>query len=76
MMLGACLGHSLDDELPVLGDIHLDTASHAHATWSLGRLVNCGQRILQADIGCDVVIAFDEEALFVHDLPLPQVDLF
>ncbi len=60
------VGHALDEILPVLGDVHLDTAGHTQAPRSLRRPVDLGESLLQPRILRIEAHTLDEESLAVH----------
>lgn len=72
-MLAAGVRHALGQVAPVKGDVHLDAAGHAQATWAFGGFVDRGQGILKRGVIWLQDAAADRESLRIHrrmfDLP-------
>ena len=67
------LGHALDLEVAMEGDVHLDATGHAKAARPARRLVGLGQQVLQLRIvGVDHAPT-DRKALPVHHRLLPRL---
>ena len=62
----AGLGHALDDEVPMAGDVHLDPAGYAKTPGPLRRFMNLRQRILQRRVIAADDPSLDREALRIH----------